>query len=76
MKKISNVHRYFATSHPPDGKTKKNVLEKTSGYPRKFEETVARKIVPTREEHPKNPFSLALSNFSGKKNTGCEYIYS
>ena len=24
VKKISNVHRYFATSHPPDRKTKKN----------------------------------------------------
>ena len=48
----------------PEKNKNQFVLEKTSGYPRIFE-----------EKHPKNPFSRALFNFSGKKNTGCEYIF-
>ena len=59
----------------PEKNKNQFVLEKTSGYPRIFEEKGAGKIVSTHEKHPKNPFSRALFNFSGKKNTGCEYIF-
>ena len=57
---------------------RKKQLVKISGYPRKFEEKGARKIVFTREKHPKNPFSRAFFNFSGNeklKSIGCEYIF-